>query len=263
MIAYKELFDKNIRISLKTAASVLSAYPASAGVFMRLGESLAKAEQRRIRNNTDGVEVPPMMIISTTDECNLTCKGCYACERGKSHHAGLTSSRASEILTEASELGVGVVLLAGGEPLLSHGWLDSMAQHQEMAGLVFTNGTLLDEARRDWFARNRHSIPILSREGGETVTDSRRGDGVYAKVETAMAELRSAGVPFGLSVTVTVENINDILTDSFAAEYVRKGCRLFVFVEYVPVMAGTDSLMLTKADKLHLTQFAIDAGNRH
>jgi MoaA/NifB/PqqE/SkfB family radical SAM enzyme len=228
-----------------------------------LGGLLKKAEHRRRLSADDGVDVPPLMIVSTTDECNLACKGCYACERGKSAHAGSTAERAAEILAEASELGVGVVLLAGGEPLLSRGWLDAMAEHPEMAGLVFTNGTLLDEARRAWFAKNRHIIPVLSIEGGEALTDSRRGDGVYAKVEAAMARLRYAGVPFGVSVTVTGENIGDILTDGFAEEYIGKGCRLFVFVEYVPVTAGTDSLMLTKADKARLTGFVANAERWH
>jgi MoaA/NifB/PqqE/SkfB family radical SAM enzyme len=263
MPAYKELFDNNIRISLKTAVNVLSAYPASASTFVGLDRALKKAEHRRKLSAADGIDMPPMMIVSTTDECNLACKGCYACERGKTAHAGLTAERAAEILTEASELGVGVVLLAGGEPLLSHGWLDAMAEHPEMAGLVFTNGTLLDDARRVWFAGNRHIIPVLSIEGGEALTDSRRGDGVYAKVEAAMSGLCSAGVPFGVSVTVTSKNIGDILTDDFAVEYIDKGCRLFVFVEYVPVTAGTDSLMLTKVDKARLTEFAVNAERRH
>jgi MoaA/NifB/PqqE/SkfB family radical SAM enzyme len=253
MAEYKDLFNGNIRISLKTAISVLSAYPASMSTFIRLLEALKRAERCRSLNAANGVDVPPLMIVSTTDECNLACKGCYACERGTSAGGGLTAERSMEILNEASELGVGIVMLAGGEPLLSHGWLEAMARQTEMLGLVFTNGTLVNETHRDWFAENRHIIPVLSIEGGETMTDSRRGDGVYAKVTAAMSGLCSAGVPFGVSVTVTSENIDAVLTDDFAKEYINKVCRLFVFVEYVPVAAGTDTLLLTKADKARLS----------
>jgi MoaA/NifB/PqqE/SkfB family radical SAM enzyme len=263
MTSYKDLFDGNIRLSLKTMVSVLSVYPASASTFTRLSKSLKKAEHRRIIYAADNVDVPPLMIVSTTDECNLTCKGCYACERERSANAGLPDNRAAEILAEASELGISIVLFAGGEPLLSHGWLDAMARQSEMAALVFTNGTLFNETRRDWFTEHRHIIPVLSIEGGKILTDSRRGDGVYEKVAAAMSDLRSAGVPFGVSVTVTRENINDVLADSFIAEFIDRGCRLFVFVEYVPVTAGTDSLMLTKAEKEYLTEFAVNAELRH
>jgi MoaA/NifB/PqqE/SkfB family radical SAM enzyme len=263
MIAYKDLFDGNLRITLKTATKVLSAYPASASAFMKLSLSMKKAEQQRKKQAALGVDVPPLMIVSTTDECNLACKGCYACELGKSLNTGLPPQRAAEILDEASELGISIVLLAGGEPLLSHGWLDAMTEHPEMAGLVFSNGTLLDDTRCNWFAKNRHLFPVLSIEGDEAQTDSRRGDGVYAKAQTAMSKLHSAGVPFGVSITVTSNNINDVLRDSFIAEYIEKGCRLFIFVEYVPIAPGTDSLILTKTDKTALTEFALKAEGRH
>jgi MoaA/NifB/PqqE/SkfB family radical SAM enzyme len=262
-VAYKDLFNGSIRASLKTAASVLSAYPASASTLLRLGREMKKAERRRAVCCADGVDVPPMISVSTTDECNLSCKGCYACERGESANDELSDDRIAEILSEASELGISIVLLAGGEPLLSHGWLDSMAMHSEMAGLIFTNGTLLDESRCVWFAEHRHIFPVLSIEGDERLTDARRGNGVFAQVVLAMSRLRLASVPFGVSITVTSENIGSILTDGFVTEYTDKGCRLFVFVEYVPVTAGTDSLMLTKTDKIKLTDFAATAERRH
>jgi MoaA/NifB/PqqE/SkfB family radical SAM enzyme len=261
MAAYKDLFDGNIHVTLKTAVNVLSAYPASASAFVRLSQSMKKAEQRR--KLQAGIGVPPLMIVSTTDECNLACKGCYACELGKPANTGLTAERAAEILNEASDLGISIVLLAGGEPLLSHGWLDAMTQHPEMAGLVFSNGTLLDKSRCDWFSANRHILPVLSIEGDESQTDLRRGEGVYAKAVKAMSELQSVGVPFGVSITVTSENINDVLRDNFVAEYIERGCRLFVFVEYVPIAAGTDSLILTKADKTTLSKFSQNAKTRH
>ncbi len=262
MTAYKDLFNSNIRISLKTAINILSAYPASASTFIRLSEAMKRAEHRRSLNAACGLDVPPMMIVSTTDECNLACIGCYACERGKSAD-GLPAERVGEIMNEASELGVGIVLLAGGEPLLSRGWLDAMTRQAEMVGLVFTNGTLINETYRNWFAENRHIIPVLSLEGGEALTDSRRGDGVYAKAAAAMSGFRSAGVPFGVSVTVTSENINTVLTNEFVTENVDRGCRLFVFVEYVPVAEGTDTLLLTKVDKMRLSEFAAKANRRH
>jgi MoaA/NifB/PqqE/SkfB family radical SAM enzyme len=258
--SYKDLFNGSIRMSLKTAANVLAAYPASASAFARLGVEMKQAERRRA---AEGVDVPPLMIVSTTDECNLSCKRCYARERGKAANAELADDRVSELLAEASELGVSIVLLAGGEPLLSHGWLDAMARHPEMAGLVFTNGTLLDADRRVWFEEHRHIFPLLSIEGGEAQTDLRRGSSVYAQVAAAMSSLQSAEVPFGVSITVTRENIEDILTDHFVTEYISKGCRLFVFVEYVPVTEGTDSLILTKAEKTRLTDFARNVKRRH
>ncbi|MDR1668742.1 MAG: radical SAM protein [Oscillospiraceae bacterium] len=255
MSVVSNLFAGEIRVSLKTAAGILTAYPASAAALTKIAAALPKAERRRETSAKNGADVPPLLIVSTTEECNLSCKGCYACERGEKRGA-LPSDRVYEVLDEASELGVSVVLLAGGEPLLSHDWLNAMSKQDSMLGLVFTNGTLLDKRRLAWFAENRHLIPLLSIDGNAAQTDARRGEGVYAKVSEAMSALRSSGIPFGVSVAVTGENMGETLNSGFTEEYMQKGCRLFVYVEYVPAEAGTEALVLSKEDKRRLSDFA-------
>lgn len=262
-LTYKDLFAEHIRISFQTAASILAAFPASAAAFARLAKELKAAKSRREKHIADGLEVPQLMIVSTTDACNLTCAGCYSCARSKKSEQALPEQRIVEILDEASELGVSVVMLAGGEPLLSHGWLEAMSKHTEMVGIVFTNGTLFDEQRCEWFAAHRHMIPVLSIEGDESQTDARRGSGVYAKVGDAMRLLHQAKVPFGISLTVTSQNIDDITRDDFTDEYLKKGCRLFLYVEYVPVEAGSEPLVLSGADKKRLGSFGDASARKH
>jgi len=262
-VPYKDIFSGHIDLSLKTAVNILTAYPASASAFARVSKGLKKAERIRKKLVKDGLEVPELMIVSTTEACNLACKGCYACAHNRKPSDELSDERVSGILDEAAGLGVSVVMLAGGEPLLSHGWLDALGTHDEMVGIVFTNGTLFDAERRAWFAAHRHMIPTFSLEGNETQTDFRRGSGVYAKVHKAMRELLVDKIPFGISVTVTSQNIDSILCDDFTAEYIQKGCRLFVFVEYVPVEAGSEPMVLSKADKKRLNEFAEASAERH
>jgi len=259
----RDLFTGDIRVSVKTAANVLAMYPASAAALTKIVKNLQNAEGRRVKLSDEGVNVPPLVIISTTEVCNLSCNGCYACEQGRKVGEALDATRVSEVLDEASELGVNIVMLAGGEPLLSKHWLEAMSKHNELLGLVFTNGTLLDESRLGWFAEHRHIIPVLSIEGNAAQTDARRGAGIHAKVNQAMEVLRSSGIPFGLSITVTRQNINDVLTDDFSREYLEKGCRLFVYVEYVPVEPGTEQLLLPKADKKRLSDFAVQSEKKH
>ena len=260
---YRDIFAGQIELSLKTAAHILAAYPASASAFMRLGGELKRAQINRARLAKEGVEVPPLLIVSTTDACNLACAGCYACAHERKSGAELPDERVAEILDEASALGVRIVMLAGGEPLLSHGWLDAMGHHEEMLGIVFTNGTLFDERRLEWFSKRRHMLPVFSIEGDQMQTDARRGGGVYAKVGEAMRGLYAAKVPFGVSITVTSGNIEDILRDEFTQEYLNKGCRLFVFVEYVPVEKGSEPLALSKAYKMRLSDHALVSAKKY
>ena len=256
LISYKELFSGYVDISIETAASFLTEYPSSAKAFARLSSDFAKAESRRIKNTEEGIEIPPLMIVSTTSLCNLTCAGCYSCEQAKKPEEPLTEKRISELLDEASDLGISIMMLAGGEPLLSHGWLEAMSSHEEMLGLVFTNGTLIDKSHQDWFSAHRHMIPTFSTEGGREQTDARRGAGVHEKVTEAMALMKDARIPFGVSITVTSENIKSLLTNDFIDEYLQKGCKLFIFVEYVPVEPGSQPLVLTDSHKKQLSDFA-------
>ena len=258
-----DLFADEIRISMRTAVSILTSYPASAAALAKIVKNLQSAERRRIKFTEKGVDVPPLMIISTTGECNLSCTGCYSCEQGRKTGEALPAARLSGVLDEASELGVSIIMLAGGEPLLSQNWLDAMSKHGEMLGLVFTNGTLFNESRLEWFAENRHIIPVLSIEGDAAQTDTRRGEGIHAKVNQAMEDLRSSGMPFGVSITVTRQNIDGVLTDEFNCEYLQKGCRLFIYVEYVPVEQGTEPLVLPKAEKKRLGDFTDKSAGKH
>jgi MoaA/NifB/PqqE/SkfB family radical SAM enzyme len=263
MSIVSDLFAGDIRVSVKTAAVVLSSYPASAAALAKIAKNLHNAERRRAGLAGKGVDVPPLLIISTTGECNLFCRGCYSCEQGSKTGEDLPAVRVSEVLDEASGLGVSIVMLAGGEPLLSRNWLDAMSKHGELLGLVFTNGTLFDESRLAWFAEHRHIIPILSIEGDAARTDARRGVGIHAKVSQAMEVLRSSGIPFGVAITVTRQNINEVLTDDFSCEYLQKGCRLFVYVEYVPVAPDTEPLVLLQAEKKRLSDFTDQSAGKH
>jgi len=263
MSIVSDLFAGEIGVSVKTAVSVLTSYPASAAALAKIVRSMKNAEHRRAGLAGKGVNVPPLIIISTTEECNLSCKGCYACLQGRKTGETLPAARVSGVLDEASELGVSIVMLAGGEPLLSQNWLDAMGKHSELLGLVFTNGTLFDESRLEWFAEYRHIIPVLSIEGDAAQTDARRGAGIHAKVNEAMEAMRSSGIPFGAAVTVTRQNLCDVMSDDFTCEYLRKGCRLFIYVEYVPVEPGTEPLVLSKEDKKLLGDFTDQSAVKH
>ncbi len=259
---HQELFAGQIDLSFQTAAHMLKAWPASGLAFARIAKGLSKAKRLRQKQTREGVSVPPLLIVSTTEACNLTCAGCYACASHRQPKQELSDQRVSQVLDEASGLGVSIVLLAGGEPLLSHGWLEALAAHEEMAGIVFTNGTLFDEGRVSWFGNHRHIIPTFSIEGDQAQTDARRGKGVHAQVEKAMGDLREKGIPFGVSLTVTGQNIDSLLRDEFVEEYIRKGCILFVFVEYVPVEPGSEPLVLSDLEKKRLSAFALESAQK-
>ncbi|MEA4889796.1 MAG: radical SAM protein [Clostridiaceae bacterium] len=246
---YRKLFDSQITGSFRSLLDILRRYPASLSALIGVLAHQKRAEQRRNQLWAAGTPVPPLLIVSTTDACNLNCAGCYAHALRRDPSPALPEERIHTLMQEAEDLGVSAVLLAGGEPLLQTAWLDALAEHPLLAGLVFTNGTLIDDSWLDWFDRHRQIVPVISLEGDAAATDRRRGEGVHAVIREKLALLNGRRIPFGLSITVNRTNLAQVSSEAWVHEYADAGCRLFLYVEYVPAASGTEDLVLTSSEK--------------
>ncbi|MBP5159696.1 MAG: radical SAM protein, partial [Lachnospiraceae bacterium] len=134
------------------------------------------------------------------------------------------------------------ILLAGGEPLLRRDVMDAAAKVKNILFPIFTNGTFIGESYLDLFEKNRNLVPVLSIEGGQEATDSRRGAGVYDKLIEAMDAMKELGVIFGASVTVTTANVAEVTSKEFVDSLRNRGCKLIVYVEFVPVTEESSDL---------------------
>jgi MoaA/NifB/PqqE/SkfB family radical SAM enzyme len=200
----------------------------------------------------EGIHVPPFMIASITRRCNLNCLGCYARARNKKQHGEMSLQRLNELMDEARDLGFAFALLAGGEPLTRPGILDVTEAHPEILFPLFTNGTLLTESISERIAGQKNVIPVLSLEGLEAETDCRRGPGVYNHLLQAMSLLKRKRIFFGISLTVTRKNIDLVTCESFVRQLAARGCRLFFYVEYIPVREGTEDLVVSSLQREEL-----------
>ena len=213
-------------------------------------KSTKQAADIRRKYENNGTHIPPFLIASITSQCNLHCAGCYA----RANHScadGCIPNQLSDlqwkrIFDEAASIGISFILLAGGEPLVRKDVLLQAAKVKKTAFPVFTNGTMLDDEYCDFFSHNRNVIPMLSIEGDKCKTDKRRGNGVFDKLTNAMEKLNKNKVLFGASITVTTENIEEVTSDLFVNSLYKQGCRIIIYVEYVPVKS--DSIALAPSD---------------
>ncbi len=208
-----------------------------------------RAVWRRAGCQKKGVQVPPMMIVSITNRCNLNCAGCYARAIHPEPETEMSEARLFELGDEAEELGISIVLVAGGEPLLRPAFFDLAKRHPRILFLVFTNGLLINEEVLTKFDATRNLIPMLSLEGRQMETDLRRGNGIYKLVQQKMDLLRGHGLFFGTSLTLTRSNYDLITSIDFQKHLNRLGSRVSIFVDYVPVKAQTEDLLLTPEQK--------------
>ena len=143
-------------------------------------------------------------------------------------------------------------MLAGGEPLLRWDVIEAAGQMKNILFPIFTNGTYMDVTTFAQLDRCRYLIPVLSIEGDREITDNRRGAGVYDKLIAAMDRLHERNLLFGASITVTTENIRQVTSPEFMAQLVRRGCKLVIYVEFVPVTQEASHLAPADAEREYL-----------
>ena len=216
--------------------------------FFMAKYALASKKASRLRQEAEdrGEHIPPFLIASITSQCNLHCAGCYA----RSNHActderavgQLSDAEWQGIFEEAKEMGVGFILLAGGEPMMRRDVLTAAGDIPEILFPVFTNGTMIDDTYLQLLDRCRNLVPVFSIEGNEEKTDERRGNGIYQRLKESMAKMKEHHLIFGASVTVTTSNIEESVSAEFLDGLREQGCKAVFYIEYVPVTEETKGL---------------------
>ncbi len=216
---------------------------------------------RRAAAERAGRTVPALLIASVTRRCNLDCAGCYSKELrpdGPEVPAELSDDRFMELFEEAIDLGVGVIMVAGGEPLLRPNLLAKLAAITDMVIPVFTNGTLLDASVAPFFGKS--ILPVFSIEGDAAFTAERRGRGVHETALIRARVLRETGGLFGISVTVSSRNVGSALSPEFLGRVADMGASALFLVEYVPVVPGSENLVLTDEQRARLNDDNLTEG---
>ncbi|WP_292370466.1 radical SAM/SPASM domain-containing protein [Methanoregula sp. UBA64] len=250
---YRGRFDRAISETLAQAVRIIADDPA---LFFCGSEILLhqkKAAAVRKRHEREGLLVPPVIIASITSRCNLACAGCYMHGRHDRPAAEMSPKTLAGIVDQAGRLGVSVIVIAGGEPLVRKDEILALAgAHPEILFPVFSNGLLIDAAAAAELAARKNIVPLISFEGFSRETDARRGSGVYDRLLAVLVRLQENRVFFGCSVTVSRENFSRVTDESFVRSLIGRGARVFAFVEYVPVEPGTEDLVLTPEQRKEL-----------
>lgn len=169
--------------------------------------------------------VPPIegrkveLQLFTTLRCNLKCSYCSESVGEALNSQGHVSyaMEALDRFIDSHLTGYDVyVTFYGGEPLLNLPFIRTiMEHHPDFRFQLQTNGTLLDNLPED--ICQRLSNVLISVDGGEAVTDSYRGRGIYRQVMKNLAEMHQH---FGGSLTArvtwssaetTFEHLDDLL----------------------------------------------------
>ena len=199
-----------------------------------------------------GCRIPWAILFDPTSACNLHCTGCWAAEYG--NRLNLSMADMEKIVSEGRALGTHLYVLTGGEPMCRKDDILKLAEkYQDCEFLIFTNGTLIDDAFCEQVKRVGNLLFSVSVEGFAAATDSRRGTGTFDRVMKAMDIMHRHGLIYGTSICYTSVNYKDVTSDEFMDLLIEKGCLYSWYFHYMPV--GCDAavnLLLTPEQREYM-----------
>ena len=257
----QEYLADGVENILKNALRTTFKNPKESIFLAKFSKHARNATKIRQEYSKNGQNIPAFLIASITSSCNLHCTGCYSRANDSCSDEAplnqLSDDEWDDIFSQAKEMGISFIVLAGGEPMIRKDVIVKASQHPEILFPIFTNGTLLDEDYLKLLDKNRNLVPVLSIEGDEEITDSRRGKGVYQQLVNSMEEMKKKNIIFGASLTFTKDNLYNLLSDEYINLLHDFGCKVVFFIEYVPVSEDTIGLAPTDNER-QLLQDGLD-----
>ncbi len=237
--------------------------PSQAFSFFQTVRHQVRAASVRKNWAKKGLHVPPIIIYSVTNRCNLHCKGCYHQALRAFAKDELNDADLSRVITEAKELGVSFMVIAGGEPLIRKELLINTVRNPEITFFIFTNGLLIAGDVIKILKKQKNVVPIISLEGFQQPTDNRRGKGVYQQLQGVINKLRRNHIFFGTSLTMNRDNFEAITDNKFVTDLRKQGCKLFFYVEYTAIREGTEDWVITDRQRSALPNLVDDLRTRN
>lgn len=202
--------------------------------------------KRRLKR---GEYFPPFLYISIINSCNLRCQGCWV--DVESPRESIDLEAMNRLITDAKKHGNSFFGLLGGEPFMHPELLDILAAHPDCYFQIFTNGQFITEKTARRLRELGNATPLVSIEGREVVSDERRGKkDVFNKTMRGLEHCLQAGVLTGVATSVCRSNIDDLLTESWLGELIRRGVHYVWYHSYRPVGPHMNAQLGLSEDQL-------------
>ncbi|MBW1767555.1 MAG: heme b synthase [Deltaproteobacteria bacterium] len=155
-----------------------------------------------------------LVAWEVTRRCNLNCVHCRAASERGPYPGELDTNKCLEILDQIALIGMPIVILTGGEPLLKKDIFE-LALHGTQLGLrmvMATNGTLITPEISEKIKSSgikRVSISIDKANAREH-DQFRKVPGAFSAALQGIDLLKKAGIEFQINTTVTRDNVHQV-----------------------------------------------------
>lgn len=213
--------------------------------------------QRFKRQAKRGIYFPPFLYISVTNACNLRCTGCWVdVDRTPKM---MDAPALNRLIENAKQHGNSFFGILGGEPFLHPQLLDVLAAHPNCYFQVFTNGHAITDEIAQRLREIGNVTPLISIEGNPSISDQRRGNQhVFEDSLRGLDACIRHRLITGVATSLCKNNIDDLLTESWLDELIRRGVHYVWFYAYRPVgPRPAPELVLSSEQILQLRRFCV------
>ena len=240
------------RILKQTDRKCLYKFVVNMGIKGMMG---FKRYEKRLKR---GDFFPAFHFVSVTDDCNLSCQGCWV--TGKKKNNRLSPEQLDQIIIETKAKGSYFFGILGGEPLMYKSLFDVFKKHTDCYFLLFTNGTLLNDEIAEELRQCANVSPLISFEGDEKVADIRRGGkNVFQRTRQAIDNSAKAGLITGVAISVCKSNFDMALSPDFIQSLTDQGVTYIWYYIYRPVGENAPPELCLDSNEIErLHQYIVD-----
>ena len=224
--------------------------------FAMNGHRTVRAFEKRIRSNEPFF--PAFLMLSVTNRCNLKCEGCWVEQTQPSQQLSLKQIQG--VIDTAAGYDSRFFGILGGEPLL-HSEIFSVFEHNPQAYFqLFTNGTMLDEARCSRLAKLGNVTPLVSIEGLESESRIRRGqDDTFCRSIHGLESAVKAGLFCGVAASINRRNFAELVGEDYLNFIIGKGAHYIWYYIYRPCGSNPKpENALAREQISHLRRFMVE-----
>lgn len=152
--------------------------------------------------------LPYTVFIDITSQCNLRCEGCFSSDLKRANEMNFDTLQ--KVIPVLKSGGIKAIVLTGGEPTLYDKLMNLVTENRDIIFFVFTNGQKPLWSYKEFVRKLGNMIFIFSIDGDKALHEKRRGSGTYQPILDNMQYLKKHRIGFGVSVTVSKKNINEL-----------------------------------------------------
>ena len=223
-----------------------------------LGVKGLRSVHRHKRRLKRGEFFPPFLYLSVINSCNLRCQGCWVDVAAKQQRIEVDA--ANRTIAEAKAMGNAFFGILGGEPFMHKDLMQIFRDNRDVYFQVFTNGHFITDEVAAELRQLGNVTPLVSVEGSEIVSDTRRGSGdVLPKTMAGLEAALRHKLLVGVCTSVCKTNIDDLVQEAWVDRLIEMGVMYCWFHIYRPVGPQPNvDLALSSQEQRRVRQFVVD-----